>query len=56
MAVVTTAVNVTAWLKSDGFADELSAVADAALFTSKGAAVPLPLDHPLPPVKLAMIV
>ncbi len=53
---VTTAVNVTDWLNTDGLADELTAVEVEALFTTCAAAFPLLFAHPVAPVKAAEIV
>src|SRR5438477_2360644 len=58
---VTAAVNVTGWLKTEGLADELTAVVVAlapAWFTTWGEAASLPLlpSQPLVPVKVAVMV
>src|SRR5579871_2370499 len=53
---VTVAVNVTGWLYTDGLAEELSATAVAAGFTTWGALLPLLLFHPLAPVNAAVMV
>src|SRR5579872_153561 len=55
---VTGAVKVTGWLKTDGLADELTAVVVADLFTTWGEPLSLPLlfAQPVPPVKAAVIV
>jgi len=55
---VTVAVNVTCWPNTEVEADELTCVLVAALFTTCGATVSLPLlfAHPLVPAKLAVIV
>jgi hypothetical protein len=55
---VTVAVKVTGWLNTDGLAEELTAVVVADLFTTWGEALSLPLllAHPVPPVKVAVMV
>lgn len=53
---VTTAVNVTGWLNTDGLADELTVVEVEALFTTCAAAFPLLFAHPVAPVKAAVMV
>lgn len=55
-AAVTTAVNVTGWLNTEGLADELTVVEVEALFTTCAAAFPLLFAHPVAPVKAAVIV
>ena len=55
---VTVAVKVTAWLNTEGLADELTVVVVASLLTTWGEAESLPLLLPQValPVKLAVIV
>lgn len=55
---VTAAVKVTAWLNTEGLAEELMVVVVASLFTTWGEAesLPLLLPHPVPPVKEAVMV
>src|ERR1035438_1672090 len=52
----TVAVNVSDWLYTEGLADELTTVVVAALFTVWAAAFPLLFPHPVPPVKVAVMV
>src|SRR4051794_29978493 len=54
--IVTTAVNVTNWLYTAGFKDELTPVTVAALFTTSGAELPVLPAHPDVPVNVAVIV
>lgn len=53
---VTTAVNVTGWLNTEGLADELTVVEVEALFTTCAAAFPLLFAQPVAPVKAAVMV
>jgi len=52
----TAAVNMTGWLNTEGFADELTVVEVEALFTTCAAAFPLLFAHPVAPVKAAVMV